>query len=400
MKHLSQCLLLVFFSTSLLANNHGHGIPPAPRVTQGFQYTIVDRAHALNPVRPEIFQDGLVVDHEAVARFDEIPESAIKTAAALRLMFRHASVGSTIDDGLDCLQGTRAHPSECAQYPAYKYDRRNWDFQQRGNSGWYGKVDGFVAETERQLASFDVFSFKYCYLDGLDELKQPCGNPYDPAQVDKAWSYLRDKMEHLEAAHPDKPFIWWTIPLTQSGQVCADTLNARIRGYARERGKILFDIADIECHDPNGVRQTNSNGVEVAYPPYCGEQKPGARACHPNWTGKILLAKAFWWMMSRVAGGSVSAMERPLPAEDAVVQAFPNPFRDATTITFTLRRSTPVNLAIHDVLGRVARTVIDNAAYRPGDHRVRFDATGLVPGVYFCRFRTREHNIVRMLVLR
>ncbi|GEM_PF-1634571 len=400
MKRIPHCLLLVLLSTSLFADNHGRDIPPAPPLTGSFQYTVVDAIRASNPSRPVIPQEGLVVDHEAAALFDNISDDAIKSAAALRLMFRHASVGGTINDGLDCLQGTRAHPAECTQYPVYKYDRRNWDFQPRGNSGWYGKVDDFAAETERQLASFDVFSFKYCYLDGLDELAQPCGNPYDPAKVDKAWSYLRDNMERLEAAHPDKLFIWWTIPLTQSGQVCADTLNARIRRYARERGKILFDIADIECHDPNGVKQTNGGGVEVAYPPYCGEQKPGAQACHPNWTGKILLAKAFWWMMSRIAGGSVSEVARPAVADGAVLQTYPNPFRDATTITFTLRKSTTVSLSVLDALGRVVRTLIDNGAYQTGDHRVRFTGAGLVPGVYFCRLRTPDHNAVRMLVIR
>jgi len=244
----------------------------------------------------------IVCQHTAVDRFEEIPPGAIQAASSLRLMFRHASVGGTIDMGLDCLQGTRDHPAECTPYPDYAYDRRNWDFQPRGNSGWYGKVDDFVSEVERQLDEFDAFSFKYCYLDGLDGLQEPCGSSLDPDQVDRAWDYLRSNMESLEAAHPDKIFIWWTIPLTQVGQNCTEILNERIRSYVMENGKILFDIADIESHDPQGAPHTSGEGWEIALQEYCGEQNPGAQACHPNWTGKIRLARAFWWLAARAAG--------------------------------------------------------------------------------------------------
>jgi hypothetical protein len=244
----------------------------------------------------------IIADHSVVSEFDQIPESAIQAAASIRLMFRHASVGTTVNNGLDCLQGTRDNPAECTLYPDYNYDRRNWSFQMRGNSGWYGKVDDFVTEVSSQLGLYDAFSFKYCYLDGLDQLAEPCGGPpLDPAKVDQAWDYLRSSMELLEANNPGKIFIWWTIPLTQPGQLCTETLNGRIRDYVRANGKILLDIADIESHDTAGVHYTNTEGWEVAYAPHCGEAPPGP-ACHPNWTGCLLIAKAHWWMMARIAG--------------------------------------------------------------------------------------------------
>jgi glucose/arabinose dehydrogenase len=67
----------------------------------------------------------------------------------------------------------------------------------------------------------------------------------------------------------------------------------------------------------------------------------------------------------------------------------PNPFHDATTISYTLDRLAPVNLAVYDVQGRRVRTL--TSGLRPaGEHAVRWD--GLddegVPaagGVYFLR---------------
>ena len=97
---------------------------------------------------------GFVVDHGAIEAFDRIPDSLLPKAAALRVMFRHASVGTTIDNGLDCLQGTRTNPPECRNYPAYKFDRRHWACQLRPNSGWYGKVDDFKAEVAAQAGGF------------------------------------------------------------------------------------------------------------------------------------------------------------------------------------------------------------------------------------------------------
>ena len=246
-----------------------------------------------------------VADHRVVDAFAALPDAALEAASRLRVIFRHASVGGTINDGLDCLQGTRDHPAVCQEHPNYRYDRRNWVFQPRGNSGWYGKIDDFVTETENQLEDGDVFCFKFCYLDGLDGLREPCGSPLDPVMVDQAWEYLRDSMETVEEAYPDKIFIWWTIPLTQVGQSCTEHLNEQIRSHCRENDKPLFDIADIECHAADGTRATNEHGREIALQEFCGEQRPDAQACHPNWDGKVRLAQAFWWLLTQLGGREV-----------------------------------------------------------------------------------------------
>ncbi|MBN1422395.1 MAG: hypothetical protein JXP34_26705 [Planctomycetes bacterium] len=250
------------------------------------------------------FAAPITAGHGAANAFERIPDDALAKASSLRILFRHASVGTTIENGLDCLQGTRDHPAECATYPDYRYDRRAWDLQARGNSGWYGKVDDFVAETRAQAGDFDVFLFKFCYLDGLDGLMEPCGSPRDPAKIDRAWEYLRGAMEMLETEFPGKVLVWCTIPLTQVGQACTEELNGRIRSHCAERGEILFDIADLESHDLDGAHRTNASGWEIAVRELCGEQNPDAQACHPNWTGGIRIAKAFWWMAARIAGWS------------------------------------------------------------------------------------------------
>jgi hypothetical protein len=57
--------------------------------------------------------EPLIVDHTFASKFINIPDSAIASIIKIKLMFRHASVGTTINNGLYCLQGTRSNPAEC-----------------------------------------------------------------------------------------------------------------------------------------------------------------------------------------------------------------------------------------------------------------------------------------------
>lgn len=278
-----------------------------------FLLIFINAKQALSQEKQKRNNSPLIVNHLCYKNFDSIPINFINDAAKIPMMFRHASIGFTIDNALNCLQGTRTSPSICNLYPDYRYDRRNWIFEPRGNSGWYGKIRDFVAQVAIQIDTYDVFSFKYCYLDGLDQVAEPCGGSnFNPAFVKKAWDSLRINMDMLETKYPDKTYVWWTIPLTQPGQRCTDTLNYLIRQYAVTNNKILFDIADIESYDTFGRHLVNSSGWEMAFGYFCGEAPPGP-SCHPNWTGSILIAKAFWWMMASIAG-----MQDSIPDQDSV----------------------------------------------------------------------------------
>lgn len=329
-----------------------------------------------SPLKAQFISAGA----EAAAKFDSITETQLANAIAAKIMFRHASVGATIDDGLDCIQGSRTNPAECRNYPEYKYDRRAWVLQPRGNSGWKGKIDDFAAEVNSQINDFDYFSFKFCYIDGIDGLLDPCGSPYSDAKMYASWEYLKEKMEQIELQHPEKKFIWWTIPLTQTGQKCTDTLNNLIRSYCRDNGKYLFDIADIQCHDSLGNKVTNSSGYEMAFSGYCGEQQPGAQACHPNWTGKIILAKAFWRLISDITNTN-SNVENVSPENQIIFSN--NQSGDLFEIHFPKSAAGRISIKIYDCLGKQRAEFNDITSVSDG--RYEFSATALLlqSGIYF-----------------
>jgi len=334
-------------------------------------------------------REALIIDHSKVNEFNSIDEKVIPAAASLRLMFRHASVGTTINNGLDCIQGTRSHPKECTEYEPYLYDRRTWIFQQRGNSGWKGKVDDFVNATEQQLDEFDIFSFKFCYLDGLDEVAEPCGKPYSESITEANWNYLKDAYETLEKKYPEKIFIWWTIPLTQVGQYCTEQMNSRIRNYCKENGKILFDIADIESWDTTGNHLTNSQGWEIAFNGYCGE-KTGP-SCHPNWFGSILLAKAFWYMMVKIVERKITSVCQ-IGEEDLNVS--PNPASDYIEISlssYKMPEYEPSNIRILNILGECVYSVNLSGEITQS---FSIDVSNFPTGLYFIQFKGKFKNFI------
>lgn len=228
----------------------------------------------------------IIIDHTAISRFEAIPTTYLTSARNLRLFLRRASTGGLILQGLNELAA--ANPV---------YNRSNWDFQDRGNPGWQAKVDEFVTQAAAQQSTKDVLSMKFCYID-----------------PDANWVYYRDRMLSVEAAYPNKYVIWWTIPIMTSSaadratQAKYQAFNDSVRNYARANNKILFDIADIESHDPNGNRQTSTYGYEVLYSGYSSD------GGHPDSTiARNRLAKAFWVGMAQIAGWNTQTVTPTTP---------------------------------------------------------------------------------------
>jgi hypothetical protein len=88
----------------------------------------------------------------------------------------------------------------------------------------------------------------------------------------------------------------------------------------------------------------------------------------------------------------------PAPRAFLLNQNYPNPFNAQTTIRFTMSETRNVNLAVYDLLGRRARTLVNE--YRPaGSHTVTFDASDLSSGVYFYRLQAGETIETKRMVL-
>ena len=81
----------------------------------------------------------------------------------------------------------------------------------------------------------------------------------------------------------------------------------------------------------------------------------------------------------------------------------PNPFRARLAIRYSLATEGPVTLRVHDLTGRVVRTLA-NGVMRPGRYSLNWRGTDdrgreLARGVYFCRFTAGDYRATEKLVL-
>jgi len=208
-------------------------------------------------------------DHTTVAA-SSIPLAALDAARALRMHLRHASVGANLWGGLTVLAAS--DPARHA-FPA-------WTEVDRGNPGWRAKIDDFSSFVSAHAAEHDVFQMKLCYID-----------------QHASFGAYRDALLALEAAHPTRTIVWWTMPLMTSGSENAlrATFNRQVRDYCAANGKPLYDIAAIESHDAAGNPVT-SGGVEAMAPAWSSD------GGHLNAAGRARAAQAMWWLMARLAG--------------------------------------------------------------------------------------------------
>ncbi len=250
-------------------------------------------------VLPKKAEAAIIIDHNAVNQFEQMPDSAISAAARERLMIRHASIGVQIgwndsDSGLNRLQAQNS-----------KYNRSNWDFQGRGNPGWAGKIADFETAAAENASSMDIMMMKYCYVDWDAD----------------AGAYI-EAMNRAESRYPNKTIVWWTMPITTEGSEERDSFNRQVRAYAAANNKVLFDIADIESHGSDGVLKRDSAGREIF------DASISSDGGHFTVEGRIMVAKAFWVMVARIAGWS---------PDGTVISASPTPTRPAATATSTIR---------------------------------------------------------------
>ena len=91
------------------------------------------------------------------------------------------------------------------------------------------------------------------------------------------------------------------------------------------------------------------------------------------------------------------------PFKTHLYSPFPTPFVRGVAIRYSLAAEGRVLLRVHDLTGRVVRTLADNVM-RPGRYSLSWNGTDdrgreLARGVYFCRFTAGDYRATQKLVV-
>jgi len=256
--------------------------------------------------------NAILVNHESLALFDQIPLNYIQAASGIHLIFRHASVGANISNGLDCLMDkVQPRPDLCDRnLPPEQiffdpiYNRDNWFFEIHNpptglNPGWERKVTLFIERVDGLggVEDYSVVSYKFGYVDGVE------GSTIDQYFYDDDPNDNHPgitDLEALEDRHPDKLVLYWTMGLSRLSYIDSQNFNTQARTYAATHDKVLMDIAAIESHRPDGTPcfDNQNNGIEAICDEYTDEINGG----HLNALGMQRMAKAYWILVAQIAG--------------------------------------------------------------------------------------------------
>ncbi|MGA2093660.1 MAG: DNRLRE domain-containing protein [Sedimentisphaerales bacterium] len=263
---------------------------------------------------------AIIADHNSTAAFFSIPADAIQQAkSSLHIAYGHTSHGSQLITGMDGLVGFmngKGYPTNLYAW-SYGGNPAALDLHDYAMGGDVGYYPDWVDNTRNYLGTPDPGTGRGTTHPATNVIIWSwCGQAASQSEQSMIDVYLAP-MTQLESDYPGVKFVYMTGHLDGTGQ--AGNLNIRnqqIRDYCIANNKILYDFADIESYDPDGlvnymvlnandncdyngghnwaIDWQNSHTINVAW--------FDCSPAHSQALNGNQKAYAAWWLWARLAG--------------------------------------------------------------------------------------------------
>jgi len=325
-----------------------------------------------------VMQGQIIADHNAVADFENIPPEYITKVKKMLVSFPGESHSSAMRWGMELLEqmdGTYACNVDEGEAYTDQYLRVD-------NYGWVGEMEwftwmaydeadqpypvswifkGMMERYKNEGHPVSALGFTWCddmvmgegnETDGVDPVYNVhwYGSSDGGPDGSKAWGLdaddyavtgnrvslqtyfaaMEDYIAYVKAEGLGTKLVFTTGPVDYEGNWFGEGAyqghlkHEAIRDYVKDDPtRILFDYADILCHDDNGTMKTLTwNGHTV--PCITSTNELPRNYGHISDAGALKLAKAQWWLLARIAGwnsgNGSSALEESKDEEQSALQ--------------------------------------------------------------------------------
>jgi len=323
--------------------------------------------------------EPILIDHTSTD-LSQIPPYWIEQAKALlRVAYAHTSHGSQPITGMRILESDPLYSfvSGCTIRPG------ELSLCEISDDLGNGEDTSWANDTRDLLSS--------SWSDRNVVIWAWCGG-VEGATVQEINTYLTT-MSQLEADYPGVTFVYMTGHLDGTGiEGNLNQRNEQIRAYCAANNKVLYDFADIESYDPDGENflvqgandgcyyDSNGDGVtndsDANWADEWCNAHPGDPLCasctcaHSRPLNCNLKARAFWWMMARIAGWPGPGEEEGIFVHSA---GSPSAVAQGQRVTYTITvRSSPAPV---DLTAEMSTTVPPDLAYVSGSLTASSGAT-------------------------
>jgi hypothetical protein len=365
-----------------------------------------------------LFSQPIVIDHSCTS-FIDIPNIWIDAALEkLDIVYTHTSHGSQLTTGMSRLDD-------------FKNDNR-LDYKNGGSGSLDLHDNGCSNYGANDLGNPNRTAWEKATRDYLAANPQTnvvvwswCGQVSSASEQDID-TYL-NLMNMLEVDFPNVRFVYMTGHVIEGARGNNFDRNEQIRSHCRDNNKILYDFADIECYNPDGVYfgdkwctdgclyDSNGDGnpwnddanwaIEWQNAHVEGIDWYSCSSAHSHPLNANQKAWAAWWLWARLAGWdgnvestNVEATQERERAEDMKMSISPNPFNATTTLRYSTDKSQHINVTVYNLNGtRITELV--NEILPKGDHSIVFNASDIPSGIYYFSLRNEKSRTFQKFTL-